>query len=69
VLTLSDSAGFIHDPDGIDQEKINWVKQHKTKRRDRIADYVKEFEGAKFYEGKRPVGREMRSRHAVCDAE
>jgi glutamate dehydrogenase (NADP+) len=56
VLTLSDSAGFVHDPDGIDQEKLDWVKQHKTKRRGRIADYVKEFEGAKFYEGKRPWG-------------
>jgi len=56
VLTLSDSAGFIHDPDGIDPEKVNWVKQHKTKRRGRIADYVKEFKGAKFYEGKRPWG-------------
>jgi glutamate dehydrogenase (NADP+) len=56
VLTLSDSAGFIHDPDGIDSEKLNWVKQHKTKRRGRIADYVKEFESAKFYEGKRPWG-------------
>jgi len=54
VLTLSDSAGFIHDPDGIDLEKVSWVKQHKTKRRGRIADYVKEFKGAKFYEGKRP---------------
>jgi len=56
VLTLSDSAGFIHDPDGIDLEKVNWVKQHKTKRRGRIADYVKEFKGAKSYEGKRPWG-------------
>ena len=56
VLTLSDSAGFIHDPDGIDPEKVDWVKQHKTKRRGRIADYVKEFKGAKFYEGKRPWG-------------
>jgi len=26
VLTLSDSEGFIHDPDGIGQEKIDWVK-------------------------------------------
>jgi glutamate dehydrogenase (NADP+) len=56
VLTLSDSAGFIHDPDGIDLEKVNWVKQHKTRRRGRIADYVNEFKGAKFYEGKRPWG-------------
>ena len=54
VLTLSDSAGFIYDPDGIDPEKVSWVKQHKTERRGRIADYVKEFKGAKFYEGKRP---------------
>ena len=30
VLTLSDSEGFIHDPDGITQEKIDWVKAHKT---------------------------------------
>ena len=56
VLTLSDSGGFIHDPDGIDPEKVNWVKQHKTKRRGRISDYVEEFKGAKFYEGKRPWG-------------
>jgi glutamate dehydrogenase (NADP+) len=26
VLTFSDSEGFIHDPDGITQEKIDWVK-------------------------------------------
>jgi len=55
VLTLSDSEGFIYDPDGIDQEKVNWVKAHKTKRRGRISDYVKEFTGAQFHgEGKRP---------------
>jgi glutamate dehydrogenase (NADP+) len=56
VLTLSDSGGFIHDPDGVDPEKVNWVKQQKTKRRGRISDYVEEFKGAKFYEGKRPWG-------------
>ena len=51
VLTLSDSEGFIHDPDGIDQSKINWVKDHKTKRRGRISDYVKEYPGATFHGG------------------
>ncbi|MBK5264742.1 MAG: NADP-specific glutamate dehydrogenase [Alphaproteobacteria bacterium] len=56
VLTLSDSQGFIHDPDGIDQEKIDWVKAHKTKRRGRIADYVETFTGATFHEGKTPWG-------------
>ncbi len=56
VLTLSDSEGFIHDPAGIDQEKIDWVKAHKTKRRGRIAEYVEAFPGATFHAGQRPWG-------------
>lgn len=56
VLTLSDSEGFIHDPDGIDQEKIDWVKAHKTRRRGRISDYAKEFTGASFNGGMTPWG-------------
>jgi glutamate dehydrogenase (NADP+) len=54
VLTLSDSGGFIHDPDGISQEKIDWVKTHKTHRRGRIEDYVSEFKNASFTAGKTP---------------
>ena len=54
VLTLSDSGGFIHDPDGIDQEKIDWVKNHKTHTRGRISEYADHFVGATFHEGKRP---------------
>ena len=56
VLTLSDSGGFIHDPDGIDQEKIDWVKTHKTHRRGRIEDYVGEFRSATFIADKTPWG-------------
>src|ERR1700712_5104207 len=57
VLTLSDSEGFIQDPDGITQEKIDWVKVHKTKRRGRISEYAKEFKGATFTGGgARPWG-------------
>jgi glutamate dehydrogenase (NADP+) len=56
VLTLSDSEGFIHDPDGIDQAKIDWVKAHKTRRRGRIAEYAAEFTGATFHAGQRPWG-------------
>jgi glutamate dehydrogenase (NADP+) len=56
VLTLSDSGGFIHDPDGITQEKIDWVKTHKTHRRGRIEDYCAEFKGASFTAGKTPWG-------------
>src|SRR3546814_4499025 len=54
VVTLSDSEGYVHDPDGIDQAKIDWVKAHKTRRRGRIADYAKEFKGATFHAGERP---------------
>lgn len=56
VITLSDSGGFIHDPDGIDAEKLNWVKEHKTHRRGRISEYIENYPGATFHEGKRPWG-------------
>jgi len=49
VLTLSDSEGFIHDPAGIDQTKIDWIKALKNKRRGRIS--------ASFHgDGARPWG-------------
>jgi glutamate dehydrogenase (NADP+) len=54
VLTLSDSAGFIHDPEGLTQEKINWVKDLKNKRRGRISEYADHFTSATFHEGKTP---------------
>ncbi|MCM0032786.1 NADP-specific glutamate dehydrogenase [Sandarakinorhabdus limnophila] len=57
VLTLSDSEGFIHDPDGINQDKIDWVKTHKTHRRGRISEYATEFKGSTFHGGgARPWG-------------
>ena len=57
VLTLSDSEGFIYDPEGISQEKVNWVKDLKNKRRVRISEYVKEFKGSEFHGGgARPWG-------------
>lgn len=55
VLTLSDSGGFVHDPDGFTQEKIDWVKHHKTHTRGRISEYADHFTGATFHgEGARP---------------
>ena len=54
VLTLSDSGGFVHDPDGIGQEKIDWVKELKTGRRGRISEYVEKFDGATYHDGERP---------------
>jgi len=54
VLTLSDSEGFIHDPEGIDQAKLDWVKTLKTQKRGRISEYAKEFRGATFNPSKSP---------------
>ncbi|MAV37487.1 MAG: NADP-specific glutamate dehydrogenase [Planctomycetaceae bacterium] len=53
-LTLSDSGGFIHDPDGITQEKLDWVVDLKTQRRGRISEYTQQFPGTTFHEGQRP---------------
>jgi glutamate dehydrogenase (NADP+) len=53
VVTLSDSSGFIHDPEGIDPERLEWVKELKTGRRGRISEYAKEF-GCEFHEDERP---------------
>ncbi|MCH9807600.1 MAG: NADP-specific glutamate dehydrogenase [Alphaproteobacteria bacterium] len=55
-VTLSDSQGFIHDPDGIDHEKLQWVKEHKTRTRGRISDYVTAYKNATFHKGQRPWG-------------
>jgi glutamate dehydrogenase (NADP+) len=48
AITLSDSAGVIHDPAGIDREKLAWVLDLKNVKRGRIADYAKQFKGATF---------------------
>jgi glutamate dehydrogenase (NADP+) len=48
VVTASDSGGFIHDPDGIDEEKLTWLKELKEARRGRIHEYAEHFPGARF---------------------
>ena len=54
VLTLSDSGGFIHDPEGIDAERLAWVKELKETRRGRIEEYAKAFPGSEYHPGRRP---------------
>ena len=54
VLTASDSGGSIHDPDGIDGEKLAWLKELKEIRRGRISEYAEHFKGARYHEGQRP---------------
>lgn len=54
VTTLSDSGGFIHDPDGIDIEKLQFVKDLKENRRGRISEYVDKYPNSSFHKGERP---------------
>ncbi len=53
VLTMSDSTGFIHDPDGINEEKLNFIIDLKTVKRQSLAEYAKHYK-LEFHEGKRP---------------
>jgi glutamate dehydrogenase (NADP+) len=53
VLTLSDSSGFVHDPHGIDEERLAWIIDLKEVRRGRISEYAEHF-GCDFYTGQRP---------------
>ena len=48
-ITLSDSDGFVHDPDGIDYGKLEWVKDLKNVRRGRIREYVEVYPRATFH--------------------
>lgn len=52
-VTLSDSGGFIHDPNGIDLKKLKYVKQLKSNRSARISEYAKKF-NVKFFKGETP---------------
>ena len=56
VVTLSDSNGFIYDPDGIDADKLEYVKTLKNIYRGRIREYVKEYPSAKYFADQRPWG-------------
>ena len=56
VVTLSDSGGFIHDPDGIDEEKLAWIMDLKNVQRGRISEYAEKFTGASFHKDRRPLG-------------
>ena len=55
VVTLSDSNGFVHDPQGMDAERLAFVKELKNVRRGRIQEYAKQFK-CEYFEGKRPWG-------------
>ena len=54
-ITFSDSSGFIHDPDGIDDEKLAFVMELKNERRGRIREYAERF-SCEYHDDERPWG-------------
>lgn len=48
TVTISDSSGFIYDPEGIDHEKLAFVKELKNMRRGRIKEYAEKFNDAEY---------------------
>ena len=56
VLTMSDSDGYVYDPDGIDREKLDYIMELKNLYRGRIREYAEQYPGVKYVEGARPWG-------------
>ena len=56
VVTLSDSSGYIHDPEGIDAAKLEYVMELKNIFRGRIKEYADRYPSATYYPGQRPWG-------------
>ncbi|WP_046743275.1 NADP-specific glutamate dehydrogenase [Kordia zhangzhouensis] len=54
VVTMSDSSGYIHDKDGIDEDKLAFIMDLKNVKRGRIKEYTEKYTGAEYFEGERP---------------
>jgi len=52
---MSDSDGYIYDPDGIDREKLDYIMELKQIYRGRIREYAEKY-GCKYVAGARPWG-------------
>ena len=52
-VTLSDSSGYIYDPEGITEKKLEFVKKLKEDSSARISEYAKKY-NVDFFEGKTP---------------
>lgn len=54
VVTFSDSAGYIYDAEGINEEKLAYVMEIKNVNYGRISDYIKKYPNAKYVAGGKP---------------
>lgn len=61
VITMSDSSGYIHEPNGLTEAQLDWIKDLKNVRRGRISEFADAHPTASFHAGQRPWGE-------ACDA-
>ncbi len=54
VVTLSGPDGYVHDPAGLNAEKINYMLELRASNNDVVEPYAKKFAGSTFHAGKRP---------------
>ena len=54
IYTMSDSSGYIFDPEGINSDKLAFIMDLKNVKRGRIREYINEFPNAKFFKEKKP---------------
>jgi len=55
VMALSDSSGYIYDPEGIDKDKLLFVKRLKNIKRGRIGEYIDKYSEAVYEEADRSL--------------
>ncbi len=53
VITMSDTSGSIYDYDGLNNEKLTFIKDMKALKKGNLKDYGRHFH-TEYYEGKRP---------------
>lgn len=68
VVTMSDSDGYIYDPDGIDRAKLDYIMELKNLYRGRIREYAEQY-GCNVCGRCSSLGRKMRHCNAECDSE
>ena len=60
-MTISGPDGYIYDPNGLDDEKIEYMLDLRNSGNDVCAPYADKFPGSTFYAGKKPWRLRLRS--------
>ena len=58
-MTISDSGGCIYDKDGIDEEKLEYIKYLKNQKRGRVSEYADKYKNAAFHANLTPWNFEV----------